>query len=117
MANPNIVNTTEIQGKTQTFALDVSETTLLTASANSVYKINVIQVANIDGVSAADVTIKYDDGVNNRAIVSTLSVPADAAVVVTDKNTGFYLEENDSIKASAGASADLTCMISYERIV
>ena len=35
----------------------------------------------------------------------------------TFKNTGFYLEENDSIKASAGSSADLTCMISYERIV
>lgn len=116
MANPNIVNVSSIKGKTDTFSLDVAEATLLTASANTIYKINVIQVANIDGVNAADVTIKYGDGANDRAIASTLSVPADAAVVITDKNTGFYLEENETIKGSASASADLTCLISYEVI-
>jgi len=115
MANPNIVNVTSILGKTDTFALDTTlTTTLLTAATDKVYKINSIIVANIDGSNAADVTIAYNDQTNTRAIASTISVPADSALNVIDKNTGFYLEEGDSIEGGASANGDLVCTISYE---
>ena len=42
MANPNIVNVTDIRGKTDTFALTTTLTTLVTCAANHVYKINSI---------------------------------------------------------------------------
>ena len=115
MANPNIVNVTDIRGKTDTFALTTNLTTLVTCAANHVYKINSIIVTNIDGTNAADVTINYNDG-TARAIGSTISVPADAALNLIDKNSGFYLEENEIISGLASANSDLVCLISYEDI-
>jgi hypothetical protein len=115
MANPNIVNVSSILGKTDTFALTTTTTTtLLTCASDKVYKINSIMVANIDGSSAADVTIAYNDQSNTRAIASTISVPADATLSVIDKNNGFYLEEGDSIEGGASANGDLVALISYE---
>jgi hypothetical protein len=115
MANPNIVNVTSILGKTDTFALTTTlTTTLLTAATDKVYKINSIMVANIDGTSAADVTIKYNDQSNTRAIANTISVPADATLSVIGKDNSFYLEEGDSIEGGASADGDLVCLISYE---
>jgi hypothetical protein len=116
MANPNIVNVTSIYGKTDTFALTTTSANLVTATANTVFKINSILVTNIDGTSAADVTINYYDGTNTRAIGSTISVPADAALNLIDKNSSFYLEENEIISGSASANSDLVCLISYEII-
>jgi len=116
MANPNIVAVTSIIGTTETFALTTSLTTLVTCAANHVYKINSIIVTNIDGTNAADVTVNYNDGTNTRAIGSTISVPADAALNLVDKNSGFYLMENDIISGLASANSDLVCLISYEDI-
>jgi|TARA_B100001094_G_scaffold187484_2_gene181712 hypothetical protein len=116
MANPNIVNVATINGKTDTFALTTTETNLVTATANTVFKINSIMIANIDGTNAADVTIKYNDGSTDRAIASTISVPADATLSLVDKNNGFYLEETEIIKGTASANSDLECLISYEVI-
>jgi len=116
MANPNIVNVTDIRGKTDTFALTTTLTTLVTCAANHVYKINSIIVTNIDGTNAADVTVNYNDGTNTRAIGSTISGPAEAALNLIDKNSGYYLEENEIISGLASANSDLVCLISYEDI-
>jgi hypothetical protein len=68
------------------------------ASSGKVYKINSIIVANVDGSAAADITIKIfsedDLGGTGTAIASTISVPADASLVVIDKTTSFYLLED-----------------------
>jgi hypothetical protein len=116
MANPNIVNVTSIFGKTDTFALTTTSANLVTATANTVFKINSILVTNIDGTSAADVTVAYNDGSNTRSIASTISVPADATLSVIDKTNSFYLEETEVITGLASANSDLVCMISYEII-
>jgi len=60
MAAPNIVNVTTITGKSATVALSTtSQTTLVSnaAASGKVFKINMIQVANVDGTNAADVTV------------------------------------------------------------
>ena len=116
MANPNIVNVTSIFGKTDTFELTTTSANLVTATANTVFKINSILVTNIDGTNAADVTVSFYDGTNTRAIGSTISVPADAALNLVDKNSSFYLEENEIISGLASANSDLVCLISYEII-
>jgi hypothetical protein len=43
-------------------------------------------------------------------------VPADASLVVIDKTTSIYLEEDKSIGATASASNDLKVVCSYEEI-
>ena len=123
MANPNIVNVTTILGNaSQTSLTTTSATSLVSnaASSGKVYKINSIVVANVDGSSAADITIKIfsqdDLGGTGTAIVSTISVPADASLIVTDKTTSFYLLEDKSIGATASVANDLVVTVSWEEI-
>ena len=55
MAAPNIVNVSSILGKTDQYALTTtSQTTILNnaASSDNVLKVNMIQVANVDGTNA-----------------------------------------------------------------
>mgnify|MGYP003129050166 FL=1 len=123
MAAPNIVNVSTITGKSATVALtSTSATTLVSnaASSSKVFKINMIQVANVDGANACDVTVdvhSQDDGGGTAySLVSTISVPADASLVVVDKGTALYLEEDKSITATAGTASDLEVIVSYEEI-
>ncbi len=122
MANPNIVNVTSILGNTLSVAVGTSATQLASnaASSGKVFKINSILIANIDGTSAADITVNIYSaaalGGTATAIASTISVPADASLIVTDKTTMFYLLENQSIGAIASAAGDLVATISFEEI-
>ena len=122
MANPNIVNVTSIVGNSLSVAVGTSATQLASnaASSNKVFKINSIVVANIEGTSAADITVNIYSaaalGGTAIAIASTISIPADASLIVTDKTTTFYLLENQSIGALASASGDLVATISFEEI-
>lgn len=123
MANPNIVNVTTIYGNTSTTALSTTSATSIASNAaasGKVYKINSITVANIDGTAAADITVNIYSaaalGGTATAIVSTISVPADATLIVTDKTTSFYLLEDRSIGATAGTAGDLVVTASWEEI-
>ena len=127
MANPNIVSVTSIKGESVGFALTATTTTtLMTVAANKVIKINRITCANVDGTNAADLTLSITksnftpDGVDNFDtsgtfhLAKTVSVPADATLVVLD--TPIYMMETDILKGGAGAASDLDLVISYEVI-
>jgi hypothetical protein len=123
MAAPNVVNVATITAKSALVALSsTSQTTLVSnaASSGKVFKINMIQVANVDGANAADVTVDMHSaaagGGTAYSLVSTISVPADASLVALDKNTAIYLEEDRSITATAGTAGDLEVIVSYEEI-
>jgi hypothetical protein len=126
MANPNIVNVTTIYGNTSTFLISSTADPFATALVNNpaasgkVYKINSIVAANVDGSAAADITIKIfsqdDLGGTGTAIASTVSVPADASLIVTDKTTSFYLLEDKSIGATASVANDFVVTCSWEEI-
>ena len=123
MAAPNIVNVTTITGKSAVVDLTGTSATLVVenpASSGKVFKINSLVVSNVDGTNAADITISFfsEDNIGGTAteIVSTVSVPADASLVVIDKNTSLYLEEDRSIGATAGSASDLKVIVSYEEI-
>ena len=123
MANPNIVNVTNILGETVVGALTTTLTTVLltnTASSGKVFKINSVLISNVDGSSAADVTLKLalnELGTSTPvAIASTISVPADATLTLIDKNSSFYLMENKALIGGASANNDLEYLISYELI-
>ena len=123
MAAPNIVNVTTITGKSAVVSLTTTSATAVVSNAaasGKVFKINSLVVSNVDGTNAVDITISYysEDDIGGTAteIVSTVSVPADASLIVIDKNTSIYLEEDRSIGATAGTASDLKVICSYEEI-
>ena len=128
MANPNIVNVTTINGGNAGFNLTATTTaTLMTVSGSGVIvKVNRITVANVDGTSAANVDL-FIDGLGSGAtgvtttgadatvyLAKTISVPADASLVLLD--TPIYLMEGDILKGGASAAGDLDLFISYDVI-
>ena len=118
MANPNLVAVTSIYGKSIQGALGTTVTTdLLTCASNKLLKVNTIIIANIDGTNAATVTMGIiKSGGSVVLFASTIAVPADATLVLIDKNSSFYLQEGDILEGGAGANSDLTYTISYEEL-
>ena len=123
MAAPNLVNVTSIVGTTTYYTPSGTSAVVLlpnAASSGLVFKINSIVAANVDGSSACDITIKIFSaaalGGTGTAIASTISVPADATLIITDKTTAFYLLEDRSIGATASAANDVVVTVSWEEI-
>jgi hypothetical protein len=123
MAAPNLLSPTTINGKTVTVDLSTTNATSIlsnAASSGKVLKVNALYVANVDGASNAEITINYYSaaalGGTATQIASTVVVPADATLVVIDKDAYIYLEENTSLGATAGTASDLKVVCSYEDI-
>ena len=118
MAAPNIVDVTTITGKTAVQAVTTSATAIVTNSAasNKVLKINSLVVSNVDGTNAADITVDVFRSSTAYELASTITVPADASLVVISKETSIYLEEGDSLRCTASADGDLEAVCSYEEI-
>ena len=122
MAAPNIVNVTSIIGKTEYISnvgTGLEAIVINGATSNKVYKINTIIAANMDGTNAADITVQVSTGGSSSALfylAKTISVPADSSLVITSKDTSFYLEEDRRIVAVASASGDISLMCSYEEL-
>ena len=123
MAAPNIINVTTILGKTTYLTpADTNAAVLLANSASSgkVFKINSLVASNVDGTDPRDVTVAINTAADGSGtgypIVSTVSVPADASLVVIDKDNAIYLEEDKSIVVTSGGADDIAFTISYEEI-
>lgn len=130
MANPNIAALTTLTGNTT--YLTPSGTTAVVllpnaASSGQVFRVNQIVAANVDGTNAVDVTVSiYTDGAVAQGsapsggtafpIASTISVPADASLIIVDKTTSLYLMEGTSITVTSGTASKITYSISYEII-
>jgi hypothetical protein len=127
MANPNIVSVTSILGGNAGWNLSATpSTTLMTVGSGVIVKLNSIIVSNVDGTNAADVSV-FIDGLGTGAtgvtttgadatvyIAKTISVPADATLVLLD--TPVYMMEGDILKGGASAASDLDLLVSYEVI-
>ena len=129
MANPNIVSVTSIKAGNAGWNLSSTLTaTLLTVDADKIVKINSIICSNVDGTNSATLNL-YVDGMGSGAsgvtttgadatvyIAKTIAVPADATLVLIDKNSSIYLMEGDVLKGGASAASDLDLFVSYEII-
>ena len=122
MTAPNLLSPTTITGKTVANAVGTSATTILSnaSASNKVLKVNSLIVSNIDGTNSCDLTVRHYSaaslGGTARNIASTVAVPADASIVVIDRSSAIYLEENTSLGCLASASGDLEFVCSYEEI-
>jgi len=130
MANPNIAAVTGIYGTTTYYTPAGTTAVVLLANAASsgtVMRINQIVAANVNGSSAVNATVSiYTNGAVAQGsapaggtaypIVSTVSVPANASLIVADKTTNIYLMEGTSISVTSGTASGITYSVSYELI-
>ena len=122
MANPNIVAVTTIYGTTTYYTPTGTTAVVLLANAASsgkVYKINQIVAANTTG-TAANTTVAVNSAAagsgTSYSVAGAISVPANASLIVTDKTTAIYLEEDKSIVVTSGTSSAITYTVSYEEL-
>jgi hypothetical protein len=122
MANPNIVNVTSIYGNT-TYLVPTGTTattwTALTPAVGTVNKLDNIVATNVTG-TAATITVSINSATGGGGtayrIAYQISVPANAALIVLDKNTSIYIGEAQSIVVTAGTSSAIELTASYEAI-
>jgi hypothetical protein len=129
MANPNIVNVTTILGVTTYYTPSTTAAYSLLnniASSGKVYKIESL-VASNNTSSAATCTVSYYTAANVQGttpptggtaypICTSVTVPANASLVVIEKTNGIYLMENACISVTSGTSSAITYTVSYEDI-
>jgi hypothetical protein len=129
MANPNIVNVTAIYGLTTYLTPSGTTAVVLLANAagsNKIFKINQLTAANLAG-SAVTVTVSiYTNGAVAQGsapsggtaypIISGVSVPSTASLIVVDKSSVFYLQEGTSITVTSGTGSGISYTLSYEDI-
>ena len=122
MAAPNLLSPTTINGKTVTVNLtSTSATSVLSnaASSGKALKVNALYVANTTASNATITINQYSAaalGGTAFPIASAIIVPANATLVVIDKDAYVYLEENTSLGATAGTANALQIVCSYEDI-
>ena len=116
MAAPNIVSPTSITLRQLSSTVGTAAITLVTCATDRAIKLSTLYAANVQGTNAGDITIRVSDGTATHAVCSTVSVPADASLVVVDRNSPVYLEEGDRIEAIASAAGTIEIVGSYEEI-
>ena len=127
MAAVNIINATSIYGKTTYYVPSGTAAVVLlpnAASSSTVMKINEITATNTTGTAANTTVSIYTNGAVAQGsapsggtaypIAGTISVPANASLIVSDKTTAFYLEEGISISVTSGTASAITYTVSYE---
>jgi hypothetical protein len=122
MAAPNLINPGTITGKTTYLTLaNTTETDLLVnaSGSNKALRVTAIYAANIDGVVSVDCTLRIYNAASGGTgfpLANTITVPADATVVLVGKDAPIWLEENNRLTVQASAGNDLTVVCSYEDV-
>jgi hypothetical protein len=124
MAAPNIVNVSLINANSNTQLLSTtSEIGLLSnpASSGKVYKVNTIMVANREtNANAVAVTLNLYSAAavtgTGLYLANQISVPGYSTLVLSDKSSAFYLQEDKSIGVKSGTANGLTVTVSWEEI-
>lgn len=112
MPNPNLNGPTKVEGKFYSMTAGTNSTGVLTGPTGATLRIVSLTADNIDGTNAADITLE----VGSTKLRNTIAVPADASLILVDRNYPLYLMENQTLKAQASAAGDIQINVSYEEI-
>jgi hypothetical protein len=114
MANPNLNAPTAVYAANAFVALTTTNPTQLitnAASSGKVLLVDSIFASNVDGAAAADLTITVYNAATNTGtgyrLASTVSVPADSALVPVLKDVGLSVKEGQSVYVTASAANDI----------
>lgn len=115
MAAPNIVGVTSIVGKTAVMIANSTPANVVAnpTSSNTVLKVNTVTVANF-GSTIVTANVDIFRSSVGYLIVGNVLVPANSTIVVSGKDTAFYLEEGDGLRVATSANTHVVS--SYETI-
>lgn len=118
MANPNIVQVTNIYGNTSVQTVTTSATAIITNSAASgkVYKVNGIIVSNVDGSNSATLTVDLYRSSTPYRLINNVTIGINTAYTPIDKTLSLYLMEGDEIRLTANANSRLEAVATWEEI-
>lgn len=130
MAAPNILGLTTATGKTTYYTPSGTTAVVLlqnAAASGKVLKVNQIIAANVNGSAAVNATVSIytnggvaqgsaPSGGTAYPIASAIAVPANASLIVADKTTQIYLEENTCLSITSGTASGITYSVSYEEL-
>jgi len=123
MANPNLASATSVLVGNALIRLTSTSATQVVsnaASSGKAYLIDSLIVSNLDGANAADITIDLFASATNTGtatkIAHTITVPADATLIVISKENPLSLMEAQSIYATASAADDLHVVASWKEL-
>jgi hypothetical protein len=116
MATPNIINATTINGLTAVAAVTTSLVSIVTnaAASGKAQRINAIYVSNVNGSTAATVTVVILRSATPYRLTYNMSVPAASSLDLLSKT--IYLNEGDALQVSASVNSYLEAVVSYEEI-
>lgn len=118
MTTPNIVSTAYIEGKTDVAVVGTGMAAITENPTGSgcVYKINLLQAANVNGINAYDISAAIRRSSTDYFIAKIVAVPADGSLVIIGKENPIYLNEGDKIVLQAEAASQIHAICSYEII-
>jgi hypothetical protein len=123
MAAPNLIGATTIYGRSAGNVVTSTAATMILnnlPSSGKCLKINTLNVCNFSNLASSISINLYPNSANVQgtalSIVGGAIIPAFSTLNVIDKTSQYYLEENGSLGAIAGAANVLSITVSYEDI-
>ena len=123
MANPNLASAANVLVGNALIRLTSTSATQVVsnaASSGKAYLLDSLIVSNVDGTNAADITLDLFASATNTGtatkLAHTITVPADAALIVISKENPISLMEAQSIYATASAADDLHVIASWKEL-
>lgn len=130
MANPNVLAATTGYAITASYLPTGTSSVVLVpnaAASGKVLRFQFITVANIDGTNFVNATVAlYSNGAvaqgsapsggTAHAIGSTIAVPANASIIMSDRTTPIELNEGWSIIVTSGTASKMEFSYSYVEV-
>jgi len=122
MADPNLLSITTVQGKSVgSTPSNTSSSVILANSSGSgkSLKINTIMASSSDSETVTSTVAHNDAAAGNGTstpIISDGEIPPAASLIIVDKQTSFYLEEDSSLVVTSGTANSVSFFVSYEEI-
>lgn len=112
MPVPDLNDPQKVEAKRVHVAATTTGATVLTCPSDTVLRIVSLAAVNVDGTNAADITLDVD----GEIVRSTITVPADATLLLYSGDAKLHLMDGEVLEATASADSDIVIDCSYEEI-
>lgn len=116
MANPNIMQASEITLENEQVDIDNVGVPLLTSAATECKRIKSMYISNLTPTDCT-VTLEFINATDSTdaRLTDALNIPANSTYSVFEKPV--YLDENVTLKGTAQLANSLRALISYEHMI
>jgi hypothetical protein len=116
MAAPNLIQVTQVYGRTVSATVGTAVTILASnpSASNKAYKLNAFYLANIDNLATVKISVDFFRFGASFRLVDRMDIAPGETLVVMSRDTSIYLEESDSLRCYADQDGAIHAVLSYE---